>query len=392
MQAVAELGTATLTFTDADVTLVAAVDTETALFDRVVGELEADLPEVFSLTAVLPEPSDPEAPAGPPSFTATLSEAGAVELRGRLPDARVEAAVEAFAHAEFGNGNVLLATRRVDDLPTGWSVRVLAGIAALGHLSHGDVRIEPDLLEISGDTGSISAVSDISRLLSDELGAAARFEIDVNYVEALDPASAIPTPEECAARVAAILEETKITFDPGSVEINESAGDVLDRIAAVLPDCRHVDMEIGGHTDAQGRESMNLRLSQGRADAVLNGLMARNILIGNLSAQGYGESRPIADNDTEEGRETNRRIEFRLMSEIAAEQAEAEALARAAALAELPRPEPRPGPDPDPEPTATQEDTEDPPAPQPAPERDAQETSPAETDSTPPEESEETEE
>ena len=348
MEATTELGVATLTFSDADITLVAGVDTEQDRFDRVVGELEADLPDVFSLNAILPEPSEAGAPAGPPSFTATLVEDGSVTLRGRLPDERVEAAVEAFSGAQFGHENVQLATRRVDDLPTGWSVRVLAGLAALGLLSNGDVRIEPDMLRITGQTGSTSAVSDISRLLSDELGPAASFDIDVDYVEALDPASAIPTPEECVARVSAILAETKITFDPGSVEINETAGDVLDRIAAVLPDCRHVEMEIGGHTDAQGRESMNLRLSQGRADAVLNGLMARNILIGNLSARGYGESRPIADNDTETGRETNRRIEFRLTSEIEAELAADEARLREEELANLPRPLQRPGPDPEP--------------------------------------------
>ncbi|MGB1024133.1 MAG: OmpA family protein, partial [Paracoccaceae bacterium] len=113
--------------------------------------------------------------------------------------------------------------------------------------------------------------------------------------------------------------ETKITFDPGSIEINESTGAILDRLAEILPDCRHVDMEIGGHTDSQGREEMNLTLSQARADAVLNGLLARRVLVSNLSARGYGEANPIADNDTEEGREQNRRIEFKLIDRTAAE-------------------------------------------------------------------------
>lgn len=395
--ATAELGAATVTFSDADVTLLAAVDTEQELFDRVVGQLEADLPDVFSLEAILPEPSTEGTPSGPPSFIATLSEEGDVALRGRLPDQRIEDVVEAFAGAEFGQENVRLATRRVDDLPTGWSVRVLAGLAALGHLENGQVRIEPDALEVRGQTGSTSAVSDISRLLSDELGAAASFDIDVDYVEALDPLASIPTPEECVTRIASILEETKITFDPGSVEINQNAGLVLDLIADILPDCRHAEIEIGGHTDDQGREVMNLRLSQARAEAVLNGLLERNILVSNLSAIGYGETRPIADNDTEAGRETNRRIEFRLRSEIEAERiAEAEALAEAE-LQELPRPLPRPdgafslsfvpdeeepqpvdlpgplprpGPAPEPEDVAEPEDTPLPDvAPEPAPDR-----------------------
>ncbi len=71
-------------------------------------------------------------------------------------------------------------------------------------------------------------------------------------------------------------------------------------------------MEIAGHTDSQGREEMNLALSRSRADAVLAALMARRVLTSSLTAKGYGEAEPIADNATEEGREANRRIEFRL--------------------------------------------------------------------------------
>ncbi|MBF9032779.1 OmpA family protein [Rhodobacterales bacterium HKCCE2091] len=341
--ALADLGQGTVTFSDADITLVAADTVARDDFDSVVGELDAALPEVFSLHAVLPERTDTGQPEGPPNFTASLAEDGGVNLSGRLPDERVEAAVLSYARAEFGHDAVRLATRRVEDLPEGWPVRVLAGLNALGHLETGRVRIEPDILRIEGRTGSQTAVSDISRLLSSRLGETANFEIDVEYVEELDPASAIPEPQECVDRINAILAATKITFDPGSVEINESAGEVLDEIAAVLPDCRHVPMEIGGHTDSQGRESMNERLSQSRADAVLNGLMARNILIGNLTARGYGESRPIADNGTEDGRETNRRIEFRLLDQVAAEDAvaaepETEAPARPG-IVPVPRPD-----------------------------------------------------
>ena len=56
---------------------------------------------------------------------------------------------------------------------------------------------------------------------------------------------------------------------------------------------------------------MNLDLSQARADAVLTAIMEKRVLTGNLTAKGYGEEQPIAENDTEEGREANRRIEFR---------------------------------------------------------------------------------
>jgi OOP family OmpA-OmpF porin len=74
-----------------------------------------------------------------------------------------------------------------------------------------------------------------------------------------------------------------------------------------------MDIQIAGHTDSQGREQMNLELSEARAQAVLAALAERRAPISRISAKGYGETVPIADNDTEEGREANRRIEFRLL-------------------------------------------------------------------------------
>ncbi len=313
LDALTALGAGTLTFSDADVTLIAAEGTSQGLFDRVVGELDADLPDVFSLHGVLPETPDSN-DEGPPNFVATRSPEGYVQLRGRLPDDQDEAAVYAYARAMLGRDDTYLATRTDDALPDGWTVRVLAGLEALALLHNGSLTVEPGLVTVRGNTGSRTARSDLSRLLSEKLGEAQNFEIQVSYQELLDPEANIPTPEECVAEIQAILTETKITFEPGSVEITETAGAILDRVAEILPNCRHARMEIGGHTDSQGREEMNLGLSQSRADAVLNGLMAREVLVSNLTAQGYGETQPIDTNETEEGRERNRRIEFRLLA------------------------------------------------------------------------------
>ena len=67
------------------------------------------------------------------------------------------------------------------------------------------------------------------------------------------------------------------------------------------------------YTDSQGRAEMNLGLSQSRATSILNELQRRRVLTSSYVANGYGEADPIADNETEEGREKNRRIEFRLL-------------------------------------------------------------------------------
>ena len=87
----------------------------------------------------------------------------------------------------------------------------------------------------------------------------------------------------------------------------------MDQIADLLRTCGSLRLEVQGHTDSQGREEMNLSLSQARAESVLNELRARKVLTSSFIAKGYGEALPIAENDTEEGREANRRIEFRLI-------------------------------------------------------------------------------
>jgi len=87
----------------------------------------------------------------------------------------------------------------------------------------------------------------------------------------------------------------------------------MDAIAVILEQCGEVRLEIQGHTDSQGREEMNQNLSQARAQSVLNELRARRVITTSFAAQGYGESNPIADNGTEEGREQNRRITFHLI-------------------------------------------------------------------------------
>lgn len=320
--AVDEMGGGSVTFSDADLTLVAPETTSQKLFDRVSGELEAALPEVFSLHAVLPEPvsinGTGDAESGPPEFVATLSPEGQVQLRGRLADDRQRSAAESLAQAHFGTAQVYDATRLDEALPAGWSVRVLAALEALSHLSNGAVVVQPDIVDVSGETGGEHASAEISRILSEKLGQSENFRVNVTYVEALDPVAALPTPEECASAIRAVLAENKITFDPGSSDIQSSARATVDRIAEILRTCPDVEMEIAGYTDSQGRESMNQALSQSRAQAVLNALLARRVLTSNLSAVGYGEADPIAGNDSEEGREANRRIEFHLVTHAAA--------------------------------------------------------------------------
>ncbi len=305
----AALGSGTITFSDADVTLLATENTPQATFDRAVGELQTALPEVFSLNATLLK-SATAAASGPAEFTASMTPEGKVELRGRLTDATLRDAVEAYAHASFGTNDVYVATRLDPELPDGWPLRVLAGLEAMAELESGTLLVRSDTVEVAGLTGSQRAKARIAQVLSAKLGQGNTFKVDVTYQESLDPTAALPTPDECRTRIEAVLSGQKITFTPGSADIATSARGTIDALVAVLGDCPNMRVEIAGYTDSQGSEDGNRALSQSRAEAVLLALQGRRIAVDGFTAVGYGEDFPIADNGSDAGREVNRRIEF----------------------------------------------------------------------------------
>jgi OmpA-OmpF porin, OOP family len=189
---------------------------------------------------------------------------------------------------------------------------VLAGLEALSQLSEGSLVVVPDKVSVKGVAGSQSARGRISQILSGKLGQGQSFTVDVRYDVERDPDAAPPPPEDCAADINTILSAGKISFAPGSAEISGSAMPTIAAIAEVLEDCPGIAMEIAGHTDSQGSEGGNQALSQARADAVLVALQGRRVDVSGMTAVGYGEAVPIADNGGEAGRETNRRIEFTL--------------------------------------------------------------------------------
>ena len=107
----------------------------------------------------------------------------------------------------------------------------------------------------------------------------------------------------------AISAEVLIEFDFDSSELRANEYGDVRRIAEFMREHSEADAVIEGHTDAMGADRYNERLSQERAQAVLDRLVSvEGIAASRITATGYGESRPIATNDTEEGRQRNRRV------------------------------------------------------------------------------------
>jgi outer membrane protein OmpA-like peptidoglycan-associated protein len=125
-----------------------------------------------------------------------------------------------------------------------------------------------------------------------------------------DVAPSVPlTRQACEHSLTGTLAGEQIVFAPGSAKIDPKSTALLDRLAHEVRACPG-SIRIEGYTDTVGRGRVNQRLSQARAAAVRDALIARGVGAKRLVAKGYGARRAIADNSTEAGRAQNRRIEF----------------------------------------------------------------------------------
>jgi OOP family OmpA-OmpF porin len=99
-----------------------------------------------------------------------------------------------------------------------------------------------------------------------------------------------------------------VNFETASANLTSEAMTILDRVAASMVFWKDVKFEVGGHTDARGSDAFNLKLSASRAQSVMAYLASKGVDAARMTARGYGEKAPVADNNTDEGRARNRRV------------------------------------------------------------------------------------
>lgn len=266
----------------------------------------------------LAPPALPSAPPGPeaappePVFEARRGPDGRVVLTGALGDPASAGAVLAFAEMLFGPGTVEDRSRDAEGLPAGWTNRAMTALSALALLGEGTLSLAPGRARLDGRTAEPGADRRAAAILA---GVASSVTTGIAFDAAAALRAMKPFPGACLRAAEALLAGTGIAFAPGSAELAEGSGAVLDRLAAILRDCRPAVFEIGGHTDASGRAEANIALSEDRALRVVNELAARGVPVGRLVARGYGPAQPVADNRTEAGRAQNRRIGIRLLEQ-----------------------------------------------------------------------------
>jgi OOP family OmpA-OmpF porin len=135
---------------------------------------------------------------------------------------------------------------------------------------------------------------------------------------AVAPPPAPPPPQDAPQKQVKIRDNRieiseKIQFAYNKAEVLQVSFGLLDELAKVIQENPHVQkVSIEGHASNEGEDQHNLLLSKARAEAVRVYLISKGVAAERLSSAGHGESKPLASNDTEEGREKNRRVEFHI--------------------------------------------------------------------------------
>lgn len=104
-----------------------------------------------------------------------------------------------------------------------------------------------------------------------------------------------------------------VTFDTSSATVKPEFQGTLDQVASTLSQYDQTFIDVYGHTDSTGNDAINVPLSQNRAQSVANYLTLRGVQSARIGTQGFAATRPVASNDTPEGRQANRRVEIKIV-------------------------------------------------------------------------------
>ncbi len=266
-----------------------------------------------------------------------------VVLSGDVVSAAARTALVGQARRQFPRANVRDDMRVVDNKSKNWPRAAEIALASLADVDVGEALLDRQTLTVVGEMRyEPSALERVRERLRRDLprGYGGREQITMLRPQSSPPAAPLAaappaaTPpvlqippvdtaaapargpstvagQVCQARLRDTARSGVINFDRARALLTGESTLTLDRIAAIARNCPGVRIEIEGHTDAEGTPERNQGLSERRAQAVQNYLMRQGgVDAAILTAIGYGETRPVAPNDTPANRARNRRIDF----------------------------------------------------------------------------------
>lgn len=243
---------------------------------------------------------------GVPSFKAETKD-GKVVLTGVLPDQATKDQLLGRAKEVYGADNV------VDSLTIdgkvakpSWIATVLGLLPFTGKdVKNGGLAVEKNSISLIGQVSSEAVKAKVYQDAS-----LAFPQATINNLLTVGGETLTSEQATTQAQVNEQIAGKIVEFDTGNDQLTAKGKAVLDEIAPVFEKSPDTNFEIGGHTDSQGNDAANLKLSERRAVTVKNYLVGKNLKAERFTTKGFGETQPVADNNTEEGRQRNRRISF----------------------------------------------------------------------------------
>jgi len=249
-----------------------------------------------------------------PYITQADYDGSTVVLSGHVPDEEEHGSVLSEAEKLFDSAKIVDKLTIGTGHAKGWRAAFSRGMQNLSQLKHGLTRVDDLSLIVKGNAKDIALKNtlDASTLAPLSGGFTAVTEIFAPKPKPATTPKPVVAALNCQKEFNHALSTSTILFATSSANIDAASHTLLDQLAATAAKCPSARIEVGGHTDSVGDASMNQGLSEARANAVVSYLIAKGITAERLTAVGYGETSPIADNDTRDGRAVNRRIELRV--------------------------------------------------------------------------------
>lgn len=261
-----------------------------------------------------PKPKPVEA-VSPYRFKATKLEDGRVNLEGWVPTNQDRQSVYRQAEATFGDRlnrkDVKIAAGAPDD---NWDDVINVHLPELASLDTGTFTLTDDQAFLRGTVSNAGVRDNVNALATGLNGMYAGYNgaanITVPDAVAVN-AGEVRNAELCQNLFNQLKGNTRINFQSAKAEIQGSQSfNLLNSLASAANQCKSYRIRVEGHTDSEGDAGYNQNLSEERARAVRAYLADNGVEVDRLTAVGFGETNPIATNDTREGKAANRRIEF----------------------------------------------------------------------------------
>ncbi len=245
-----------------------------------------------------------------PALTLDLNKQGVLSISGTVPNEKSAAALMQQSYDDFGIHNVETALLEHPFVQPEMIQAASVVLQQLAKFNHGHALIEPNTVTITGETSkpNISATKEALKSYLPN-----NYQVHVDLLPLQQNASQNNMSAlHCQNQLNTVIKQQKILFRTNSSTLLKPSLSTLDKLTEISQACSNHHIVIEGHTDAIGDPSHNQKLSELRAQAVLDYLITRNVNAENFSIVGFGSSRPIADNAMAAGRTLNRRIEFNI--------------------------------------------------------------------------------